>query len=82
MRCHGLVPWSLPFAATQTSPTTGLDATGLSRGASRLLLLKPVQPRGQAVASRVGVAMSATDKRVALLRLFLRRVRIGALVDR
>src|SRR5215216_761707 len=35
-RCHGLVPWSVTFARSTTPQENSLDATGLSRGASRL----------------------------------------------
>ena len=38
-RCHGLAPWCLTFAATRKDPQKIPDATGLSRGASRSLLL-------------------------------------------
>src|SRR5687767_7931792 len=46
-RCHGLVPWSLTFVATDATPC-GLwtqDATALCRGVSRSLL--PASERGQ-----------------------------------
>src|SRR5690349_4620951 len=33
--CHGLVPWSITRVATPTVSSNRLDATGLSRGASR-----------------------------------------------
>ncbi|HZI48338.1 MAG TPA: hypothetical protein VFD75_11125, partial [Pyrinomonadaceae bacterium] len=33
--CHGLVPWSITLVATPPISNNRLDATGLSRGASR-----------------------------------------------
>src|SRR5258705_13224028 len=39
-KCHGLAPWRLTLVATQASDNASLDATGLPRGGSRLLLLK------------------------------------------
>ncbi len=52
MRYHGLVPWSLTFAAKQKN-TKGSDATGLPRGVSCLLLIswQREPPRRKAVAS-------------------------------
>src|SRR5258705_11827411 len=39
-KCHGLAPWRLTLVATKASDNASLDATGLPRGGSRLLLLK------------------------------------------
>src|SRR5689334_9036289 len=51
--CHGLVPWSITLVATPPIEPACLDATGLSRGASRSLLnsSKRDAPRGKPVAS-------------------------------
>src|SRR5690349_23226008 len=41
--CHGLVPWSITRVATPTVSSNRLDATGLSRGASRASLHRRFQ---------------------------------------
>jgi hypothetical protein len=45
LRCHGLAPWCLTFAATSgTAPSHRFDATALPRGASRSLLRAARRP--------------------------------------
>src|SRR5258705_14023116 len=58
-KCHGLAPWRLTLVATKASDDASLDATGLPRGGSRLLLLKhlttlPWMPRACPVELHVG----------------------------
>src|ERR1041384_2876655 len=54
VRCHGLAPWSFTIAATRNQKPQMPDATGLSRGVSRLELhsCEREPPRHKAVASK------------------------------
>src|SRR5262249_31278844 len=57
--CHGLVPWSFTFVATENLLSATLDATGSSRGLSCLSLMKnvdsapPRMPRARPVVFHV-----------------------------
>jgi len=64
-RCHGLVPWSFTMAPTKTRNLILPDATGLSRGVSRLQLdsVKREPPRDKPVASGACVSRLGSDQR-------------------
>jgi hypothetical protein len=66
--CHGLVPWIVAIVATERAPHP-IQATGLSRGASRLSLAlafssdERKNPRGKPVAFVPGGSRVCSEKR-------------------